>query len=92
MAKKASLNIQLDPETKANAERLFAQFGITTADAINIFLNKALMEGGIPFDVRQPQFNEETMEAIDEVRRMKENPSAYRGYTDVDQMMEELLQ
>ena len=35
--------------------------------------------------------NEETLEALDEVRSMKEDPSKYKGYTDVDKMMEELL-
>jgi DNA-damage-inducible protein J len=91
MAKTASLNIRLDPEIKKNAERLFSQFGITITDAVNIFLYKSLMEGGLPFEVKQPSPNDETLAAIEEVRHMKENPDAYKGYTDVDQMMRELL-
>ena len=35
--------------------------------------------------------NAETLEAIEEVRRMKENPSLGKSYTNVDQMMKELL-
>jgi DNA-damage-inducible protein J len=92
MAKTASLNIRLDPNTKHSAEALFSQFGITVADAVSIFLNKSLMEGGLPFDVKQPRYNEETLEALAEVRRMKANPAAYKGYDDVDVMMGELLQ
>jgi len=91
MAKTASLNIRLDPEVKLSAERLFSNFGITVTDAVNIFLSRALMEGGLPFDVKQPRPNAETLEAFEEVRRMKANPSAYKGYTDVDAMMKELL-
>ena len=36
--------------------------------------------------------NQETLEAIREVEQMKKNPENYKGYTDVDEMMKELLQ
>ena len=35
--------------------------------------------------------NTETMEAIEEVKQMKQNPSIGKSYTDVDKMMKELL-
>ncbi len=35
--------------------------------------------------------NSETLEAMAEVEEMKRNPSRYKGYTDVDEMMKELL-
>ena len=38
MAKTANINIRIEPETKATAEKLFSSFGITITDAINIFL------------------------------------------------------
>jgi len=92
MAKTASLNIRIDPNTKQGAEALFSQFGITVADAVSIFLHKALMEGGLPFEMKQPRPNADTLEALEEVRHMKANPAAYKGYTDIDAMMGELLQ
>jgi len=36
--------------------------------------------------------NAETLEAIEEVRRMKADPSLCKGYTDIDEMMKELLE
>jgi len=60
MAKTANINIRIDPETKSSAEKLFASFGITITDAINIFLRKSIMEGGLPFEVKQPRYNIET--------------------------------
>ena len=54
MAKSANINVRIDPETKKRAEDLFSSFGITITDAINIFLRKSIMEGGLPFDVRLP--------------------------------------
>lgn len=35
--------------------------------------------------------NKETIEAIDEVKMMKAHPENYKGYTDIDAMMEDLL-
>ncbi|MDR1704358.1 MAG: type II toxin-antitoxin system RelB/DinJ family antitoxin [Clostridiales bacterium] len=70
MAKTASLNIRIDPETKARAEELFGSFGITVTDAINMFLRQSLMVHGLPFKLRQPQFNDETLEAIREADEM----------------------
>ncbi|MBQ8825369.1 MAG: hypothetical protein IJZ64_09135 [Ruminococcus sp.] len=36
--------------------------------------------------------NNETLSAIKEVEDMKKNPDKYKGYTDVDEMMRDLLQ
>lgn len=33
-----------------------------------------------------------TIQAIQEVNEMKKNPSAYKGYTDVDEMMKDILE
>jgi DNA-damage-inducible protein J len=63
MAKTSSLNIRIDPETKAGAERLFGMFGITVTDAVNMFLHKSLMVGGLPFELRQPNYGAETKPA-----------------------------
>ena len=35
--------------------------------------------------------NDETLEALAEVEEMKKNPDKFKGYTDVDEMMKELL-
>ena len=60
MAKTANINIRIDPEVKSKAEKLYADFGITLTDAINIFLHKSIMEGGLPFEMKNPHFNKET--------------------------------
>ena len=70
MAKNSVINIRTDAATKQAIEALFAQFGITVSDAVNIFFHKSLMEGGLPFEVKQPRFNRETEEAIQEAHDM----------------------
>ena len=45
----------------------------------------------IPFEISGDVPNAETVEAIQEVKRMKADPSLGKTYSNVDQMMEELL-
>jgi DNA-damage-inducible protein J len=68
MIKTANLNIRIDPQTKQGAEQLFSTFGITISDAVNIFLRQSLMEGGLPFEMKQPRYNIETEAAMQEAR------------------------
>ena len=70
MAKDATLYIRVDREIKSEAEQLFAGFGITVTDAVNMFLHKSLMVGGIPFDLLQPRYNAKTEAAMKEVDDM----------------------
>ena len=64
MAKTATLNIRTDPDVKSQAELIYRSFGIALTDAVNIFLRKSVMEGGLPFDMRQP--NAATVNAMRE--------------------------
>jgi DNA-damage-inducible protein J len=91
MVKAANIYVRVKPEVKEQSEQVFDNFGMTLSEAINIFLHKAIMVGGIPFEVRPPVPNAETLEAMREVEQMEQDPSIGKGYTDVKQMMKELL-
>ena len=90
MARTANINVRTEPETKLGAEQLFASFGISVADAINIFLHQSLMVGGLPFEVRQPRFNAETEAAMQEARGIASGTIAAKSYTSARAMMEDL--
>ncbi len=51
------------------------------------FLQGAL----IPDEPQEYIFNAETIEAFEEVEKMKKEPSKYKGYTNVDDMFEDML-
>ena len=86
MTKSATLHMRIDPETKSNAEQLFSAFGITISDAVTIFLRQSLMVGGLPFEVRQPRYNEETEAAIQEARDIMSGKVKTKTYTSVAEM------
>jgi DNA-damage-inducible protein J len=90
MAKTANLNIRVDPETKLGAERLFSNFGITVTDAVNIFLRQSLMVGGLPFEMKQPRFNQETETALREARDIASGKIVTKSYSSAKELFTEL--
>lgn len=90
MAKTAVLNMRVDPTIKAEAESVFSQFGMSLSDAVNIFLHKSIMDGGLPFDVRQPRYNAETEAAMQEARDIMSGKIKAKTYDSVDAMFADL--
>ena len=87
----SNMSIRIDSDVKAKAQALFSALGIDMTTAINIFLRQAIQHQGIPFNVTLTKPNQETLDAMAEVVDMKIHPEKYKGYTDVDEMMKELV-
>lgn len=90
MAKTANISLRIDPDVKARLEELYSSFGISVTDAINIFLHASLMEGGFPFQPKQPRYNKETMEAIQETKDILAGKIKTKSYATVEEMIEDL--
>lgn len=86
-----NINIRMDAELKKQFEAFCADMGMTMTTAFNIFAKKAVREYRIPFEISGDVPNAETVEAIREVKQMQAEPNRGKTYSDVDQMMEELL-
>jgi len=68
-SEKIRTNVYLDAEIKRQAQEIFKRYGMGLSDAFNIFLAQAVMQRGIPFDVKIP--NEETAQTIKDARAGK---------------------
>lgn len=90
MADTTNISIRMDVELKKQAEQLFNELGMNMTTAFNIFLRQAVRQQRIPFDVALESPNAETIAAMEEAERISRDPSV-KGYTNVDQMMKELL-
>lgn len=53
------LNVNVPADVKEKANALFNNLGLIMSGAINIFLKKALSEGGIPFEVKERKESED---------------------------------
>ncbi|MCL2798244.1 MAG: type II toxin-antitoxin system RelB/DinJ family antitoxin [Firmicutes bacterium] len=53
----------VDPALKANAERVLSSLGLTSGEAITIFLNQVVIQNGLPFDVIIPSMTKDEARA-----------------------------
>jgi len=90
MAKTASLSIRIDPEAKSAADVIYSRFGISIADAVNIFIHKSIIVGGLPFDMTLPMYNPETLAAMQEARDIADGKIQSKSYSSLQEMIDEI--
>jgi DNA-damage-inducible protein J len=61
------VHARVDPKLKASVELVFSQIGITTTEAIRLFLKQVELHQGLPFSVSIP--NTETIAAMAEANK-----------------------
>ena len=86
-----NVNIRMDSDLKQQFETFCNDVGMSMTTAFTIYAKKVVAEHRIPFEIGTEVPNAQTQEAIEEVRRLKANPEEGKTYSDVNQMMEELL-
>ena len=91
MSKTEVLNVRMDPQLKRQAEHIYREFGISLSDAVNIFLNKSVMVGGLPFDMRQPRYNAETLAAFQEAEDIAAGRTQVKSYATAQEMIDDIL-
>jgi DNA-damage-inducible protein J len=89
MPKTASLNIRLDEDIKKTAEKVYAHYGLSLAEAVTVFIHQSCNIGGLPFDLRPMRPNVETFAAMAEAERISRDPSV-KGCRNMAAMFEEL--
>jgi DNA-damage-inducible protein J len=65
MAKTGYITARVEPKLKARAARVLAKVGVSTTDAITMFLTQVVLRGGLPFEARAP--SAETQAALAEL-------------------------
>ena len=83
MSLNATVRARIDESLKFNAETILKEIGLTTSQAINIFLKKVVSEHGIPFELKVPSARLKT--AMDE-----DEKSEGTYHESIDDMMKDL--
>jgi len=75
MAKTDSMYMRIDPTLKTSAEAVLSQLGLTSNDAITVFLKQVVLQRGLPFAVKMPPMTRAEAEAIffDKIREAEES-------------------
>ena len=82
--------IRIDETVKAQATSLFNDLGMDMSSAVNIFLRQCLLRGGLPFTVEVPNYNQKTLEAMAEAKRISrdETVTSYDNLADLKKALE----
>ena len=64
---KVTVQATVSPELKKQAEAVFAALGLSTADAIRLFLQQTVNAGGLPFQPMIKRPNADTLDAMAEL-------------------------
>ena len=77
--------IRIDARVKEQAGMLFSNLGMDMSSAVNIFLRQCILHGGLPFSVEMPRYNQETLDAMVEARRISRDPDV-KGYNSIEEL------
>lgn len=86
---KVNTNISIDGDLKKSAVSLFTSFGLDLSTAITLFLQQAVREQRIPFEIRMEIPNKETVAALNEFEEMKKDKEKYKRYSSFDDVLNE---
>ena len=77
------IHARIEPKLKRSAERIFSEIGMSTTEAIRLFLKQVELHRGLPFAVNIP--NAETLAAM----RKANNPSTLKRYRSFRELREQ---
>jgi DNA-damage-inducible protein J len=62
--KQAYIRMKIDPEMKEASERIFHQLGLSTTEAVRLFLTQVTLRNGLPFEVTLPDYQDDDNEDL----------------------------
>jgi len=83
MIARRQTSIKVDAIAWDSAKEIFKEYNMSVTDAINIFLNKVRIEGGLPFDIKVP--SDRLKEAM-----KQSNRGEVVEYDSIEDMMKDL--
>ncbi len=81
--------VRIDSDIKKQATDLFSDLGLDMSSAVNIFLHQCVLRGGLPFTVEMPHYSQQTLEAMEEARRISRDPDV-DGFTSMEELKKAL--
>ena len=87
LAKKTAIfSMRMSPGEKSELENLFNTLGLTLTQAVQTFFARSLLVGGLPYEVREPKFNQETLDAMQEALDIRAGKIQAKRYDSVEEM------
>jgi DNA-damage-inducible protein J len=83
-AKTRMIHARVDPKLKESAERVFSTLGLSTTEAIRLFMKQVELHKGLPFPIEIP--NAQTIAAMREAN----HPAALKRYRSFRELRQKL--
>lgn len=87
MARTDNINIRVEPKLKKEVEKTLNDLGMNITDAVTVFFKQIIMTESIPFMIKKPKLNAETIKSIEDAEK---GINLSKGYTDLDEMWKDL--
>ena len=84
----ATINVRVDDKLKKESEKIFKELGLGMTSALTIFLKTVVRTNSIPFPLEIP--NKETLEAIDEVKKISSGKASAKKYSSAAELRKDL--
>ncbi len=83
----ATINVNVDEEVKKQAKEMLDCLGTNFTNVINMLLRQIILTESIPFEVKIPRLNAETLKAMEDAENGK---GLSKGYTNLNEMWGDL--
>lgn len=83
----ATINVNVDENVKEQAKQTLEYLGTNFTNVINMLLRQIILTESIPFEIKIPKLNTETIKAIEDTEK---GIGLSKGYTDLNEMWRDL--
>ena len=83
----ATINVNVDENVKKQAKDTLEYLGTNFTNVINMLLRQIILTESIPFEVKIPKLNKETMKAMEDTEK---GIGLSKGYTNLNEMWKDL--
>lgn len=83
----ATINVNVDEKIKEQAKETLEYLGTNFSNVINMLLRQIILTESIPFEIKVPKLNTETIQAMEDVEK---GIGLSKGYTNLDEMWKDL--
>jgi DNA-damage-inducible protein J len=90
MSETENLTIELAPVIKSDAEALYAELGMTLAQAVKIFIHQSVAMWAMPFQPKAPRPNFETLKALAEGDLIASGEIPAKSYASLSDMLADM--
>ena len=83
----ATINVNVDEKIKEQAKETLENLGTNFTNVINMLLRQIILTESIPFEIKIPKLNTETLKAMEDAEK---GIGLSKKYTDVEEMLDDL--